>query len=205
MIWHKDFNYNYHKNIDYLISVMIFLTIFGLIFNRPILMVVIGLFATYLFINIIYDRKIGEKLKLVNPRQSIRLFPGEEGILLFEFENRDIFPYVNGHFKCQIDHIVKPQNYIASTNKNWINLKIPLSVIRKGKTFVKLPVRAETRGTAHVKNISYQVPHLFNFDSVHLTYQPFYYTEFVVFPKLIPVQGVEHMFQTTPGSQLTNF
>lgn len=205
MIWQKEFGYDYNKNIDFLITAIIILTIVGLIFRRPILFIIIGLFFTYLLINLWYDRRVGEKLVVDNPRKTIRLFPGETSMLTFEFENRSIFPYVNGMFHFQLDKVVQASKYVSSAEKNWAQHDMPLSVVGRGKTFIRLPVQAERRGTARVKNMNYTIPHLFNFDTIYLTYTPFYHTEFVVFPKLIPVHGIEDVFQINPGDQVTNF
>ena len=205
MIWQKEFGYDYNKNIDFLIATIIVLTIVGLIFRRPILFIVIGLFAAYLLINYIYDRRVGNRLAVSNPRTTIRLFPGEEDTLTFDFENRSIFPYVNGTFKFQLDRAVQASDYVDFEEKSWAQHELPLSVIGRGKTYIHLPIEAKHRGTSRVRNINYTIPHLFNFDTIHLTYTPFYHIEFIVYPKLLPVQGVKDVFQVTPGDQLTNF
>src|SRR5699024_7671566 len=205
MIWQKEFGYDYNKNIDFLIATIIVLTIVGLIFRRPILFIVIGLFAAYLLINYIYDRRVGDRLTVSNPRTTIRLFPGEEDTLTFEFQNRSIFPYVNGTFTFQLGRAVQTSDYVDFEEKGWAQHELPLSVIGRGKTYIHLPIEAKHRGTARVRNINYTIPHLFNFDTIHLTYTPFYHIEFIVYPKLIPVQGIQDVFQVTPGDQLTNF
>src|SRR5690625_3192130 len=80
-----------------------------------------------------------------------------------------------------------------------------LSILSKKKTINELPVRAEHRGVAKINNITLSFPHLFNYDQATLKFTQFYYTEYVVLPELLPVQGAEAVFHMMPGSGYATF
>lgn len=205
MIWQKEFGQANRTNTDYILAAIVVLVAIGFFFKKPILFLIVGLFAAYLLLNKLYDKKIGGKLELKNHRQVLRMFPGDHAEIQFELQNRSIFPIINGELQFQTDQAIKATNYVESANKHWNQFHMPLSVIGKGKVTIKLPIRAEKRGTSRVKNIQYLFPHLLNFDNVTLKYNPFFYTEYVVYPKLLPVKGLESLSYVTPGSQRTNF
>lgn len=205
MMWQKEFGTANGKNTDYLLAAIVVLVAIGFFLKKPILFLIVGLFAAYLLLNKLYDKKIGEKLELENPRQVLRMFPGDEAEMQFEWQNRSIFPIINGEFQFQTEPAIKALKYVESTSKYWNQFHMPLSVIGKGKVTITLPIRAEKRGTSRVKNLQYVFPHLFNFDRVTLKYNPFFYMEYVVFPKPLQVNGLEPLTYVTPGSQRTNF
>ncbi|MGY0693301.1 DUF58 domain-containing protein [Virgibacillus sp. FSP13] len=205
MMWQKEFGSTNSKNNDYLLAAIVVLIAISFFFKKPVLFLLVGLFTAFLVLNKWYGKKIGEKLELNNKRQVIRLFPGDETKMTFEFQNRSIFPIVNGEFQFQTEPAIQATKYVEATSKYWNQFHMPLSVIGKGKVTITLPIQAEKRGTSRVKNIQYRFPHLFNFDTVTLKYNPFFYMEYVVFPKPLPVNGLELLSYVTPGSQQTNF
>jgi Protein of unknown function DUF58 len=56
-----------------------------------------------------------------------------------------------------------------------------------------------------VKNISYYFPHLLNFSMLRLRYTGFYKTEYIVYPKLLPVQGANAVFHMMQGESRLNY
>ncbi|WP_099159969.1 DUF58 domain-containing protein [Virgibacillus ndiopensis] len=205
MMWQKEFGLTNDKNYDYLLAAIVVLVVIGFIFRKPILFIVVGLFTAYLLLNKFYDKRIGEKLFLENQHQVVRMFPGDETVMTFEFQNHSMFPILNGEFQFQTEQAIVATNYVESSSKYWNQFTLPLSVVGKGKVTVTLPIKAKQRGTSKIKNINYRFPHLFNFDSVTLKYNPFFYMEYVVYPKPIQVKGIESISHVTAGSQRTNF
>lgn len=205
MIWQKDFGSDNMKSMEYVLVAIVIFSVIGIFFQRSITFLIVGVFVAYYLVNKLYDKNIGENLVLDNPQTSIRLFPGDETELEFEFQNRSIFPMVNGNFQFQTGPSIRALKHVESTSKYWNQFKLPLSIMGKRKTIIKLPLIAEQRGTSRIRNINYSFPHLFNFDVVNLKYSPYFYTEFVVFPKLVPVKGIEDVFYMVHGSQRTKF
>lgn len=206
MNWRKEFGTdNNMKNMEYVLVAIVVFSVIGIFFHRSITFLIVGVFVAYFVINRLYDRKIGANLDLANARQSIKLFPGEEAELTFEFQNHSIFPMINGDFQFQTGPSIKATKHVESSSKHWNQFKLPLSIMGKRKTTIRIPVKAEQRGTSKIRNLVYIFPHLFNFDKVNLTYSPLFHTEFVVFPTLIPVKGIEDVFYMIQGSQRTRF
>ncbi|WP_163971594.1 DUF58 domain-containing protein [Oceanobacillus halotolerans] len=205
MMWRKEFGYDYTKNMDYLVTAIVILALIGFIMQRSILFMVIGLFVAYLLLNKLYNHTIDKRLELKNPRKSIRLFVDENSVLPVTLENRSIFPMINGHLQFRIDQTVDAFDYVVDHDRHRSQLRIPLSIIGKRKTTIEIPIRATKRGVARIRNIEYTFPHLFHFDHITLKFNPFFYLEFVVFPKPKPIQGIEASFQLTPGAQRSPF
>jgi|GEM_PF-1553236 len=205
MNWQKEFGYDYHKNNDFLFMTIIILSIFGLIVNRPILFLIVGLFSAYLIINYFYDKYIGKHFYIVNDRQTVRLFPGDDANLRIVFQNNLIIPYINGTFEFQLDNNVTSDKHVTKIDKQIQTYEVPLSVISRGKTVLSIPIVANSRGVARLRNIQYQLPHLFNFDKLRLKYQAYFSLEFIVFPKILPVERTKQMFEILPGDEYTNF
>ena len=116
-----------------------------------------------------------------------------------------MFPLINGELTFQIGAAIKAYTLTKDEKDYWKELKVPLSIIQKKKTSIEFPVRAEQRGVARIKNISYDFPHLLNFNRLRLRYYDFYQTEFIVYPTLLPVHGVNAVFHMMPGESRLNY
>ncbi|SET35364.1 Uncharacterized conserved protein, DUF58 family, contains vWF domain [Oceanobacillus limi] len=205
MMWKKEVGLEHSKSFDYVLIALVLFFLIGVIFRAPIAFVGVGIFLSYLIVYKVYDRGIGQKLELESKEQSIKLFPGEEANLKFELRNYSLFPIVNGMFKVQIGPSVKAYTLVDEQEEYWKQLKLPLSVLQKRNTTIEFPVIAEQRGVSKVNNIEYTFPHLLNFNLVTLGYRKFFRTEFIVYPKLLPVEGAEAIFHMIPGDGRANF
>jgi uncharacterized protein (DUF58 family) len=205
MMWQREFGSQQLKSYDYVIAAIVIFFFIGILFENVIAFAAVGLFIAFAAIYRKYDRDIIEKLVLKNPKKTIKLFPGDEAKLTLELENRSIFPFINGELSLQAGSEVKAYEHVKSKEKYWKSIHIPLSILRRKKIIVDLPIRAEHRGVAKVNNITLTFPHLFNFNHVTMKYRHFYYTEYVVLPELLPVQGVEAVFHMMPGSGYAAF
>ncbi|MBP1969488.1 uncharacterized protein (DUF58 family) [Virgibacillus natechei] len=205
MMWKKEYGSAHMKTFDYILVAMILFFIIGILFQNQIVFSGAGILASFLIVYKLYDKSIGRRLELENPRRTIRLFPGEEMELKFELRNRSIFPMINGAFSLQTGPAIKAFDHVEDASKYWRPITIPLSILQRKKTFIELPVIAEERGISRISNIHFLFPHLLNFDSITLKYKPFYHTEFIVFPSLLPVHGAEAVFHMIPGTGRSNF
>src|SRR5699024_3720485 len=180
--------------VIYILSLHDALPIFGIVSDYTIVFFVVSIFVTYFIMNKIYDKTIGKKLTLKNPGTSERLFPGEKSTLTFEFDNHSLYPLINGRFEYQTVPPIKVLSYTKDTKSYYKQIDVPLSVMGRRKAVIELPIIAKQRGATRITNIKFQFPHLFNFDRVMLKYLPFYQAEFIVFPKLLPVQDLESIY-----------
>lgn len=205
MMWQKEFGYDYHKNKDFLLVSMLILSIFALIVNRPLLFLIVGLFGAYIVLNYIYDKYIGKHLMIVNDRQVIRLFPEDEVNITIKWQNNSLIPYMNGRFKFQIDKNVTSNQFVSHVDEQVQTFTIPLSLISRSQTTLNVPIIAKKRGVTRLRQIQYDIPHLFNFDELRLNYDNFFSLEIVVFPKLLPVKQTEQLFEFQPGEEIVHF
>lgn len=205
MMWQREVGSQQLKSYDYVIAAIFVFFFIGVFFQNVVAFVAAGVFTVYAVIYRIYDKDIVKKLHLKNPKQTIKLFPGDEAKLTLEIENRSIFPLINGEMHLQAGAAIKAYRHIRDEKSYWKTIYIPLSMMRRKKTVIELPVRAENRGVAKINDITLTFPHLFNYDRVTMRYRNFYYTEFVVLPELLPVQGVEAVFHMMPGSGYAAF
>ncbi|WP_042222611.1 DUF58 domain-containing protein [Oceanobacillus manasiensis] len=205
MKWQRDHTIEGKAGYDYVLVAIILLAIIGVVMNNTIPFLGVGAVTAYLIVFKWYDSGIGKSVSLENPTRSIKLFPDETFDLTLDIENRSIYPMINGEFQLQIGPAVKAFKH-AQENKNyWHQIKIPLSILRKRKAHLTIPIVAQQRGVAKINNIMYYFPHLFHFNSTLIRYMPFYRTEFVVFPRLIEVKGAEAVFQMLPGKGRSPF
>lgn len=204
-MWRRDFGPSYYKRNEFLFTVLILLTVIGLFAGQAAIFTVIGLYAAYFIVYTVFDRRVIQNIVLNNPKQIIRLFPGEDDILRFDMENKSIFPTINGQFRFQTDSSIYAKEMSKKMNPYWNQYHIPFSLAGKGSTMIELPIHAKERGTARIRNVSYTFPHLFHFDKVNLHFTPFFKTEVIVYPKPKPVKGIESVFEITPGSHPVNF
>ncbi|GAB3803100.1 DUF58 domain-containing protein [Virgibacillus kimchii] len=205
MTWQREFGSQQLKSYDYVIAAILVFFLIGILFQHAIAFIAVGLFIVFALIYRKYDKDIVKKLVLQNPKKTIKLFPGDEAKLTLELENRSIFPFVNGEMNLQAGSAVKAYDHVTNEKKYWKTIHFPLSILRRKKTIIELPVRAEHRGVAKINDITLIFPHLFNFDRVTMKYRKFYYTEYIVLPELLPVQGVEAGFHMMPGSGYAAF
>lgn len=205
MKWEKQFGINHVKNTDYILTAVFIFSIIGIISQYTVAFVIVSIFLTYFIINKLYDKSVGKNFSLKNKQVSRRLFPGEEAVVKFELDNHSIYPMINGEFQFQTGPAIQTLIYTKDTKSYYKQVDVPLSVMGRRKTVIELPIIAKQRGATRITNIAYQFPHLFNFEHVTLKYLPFYHAEFVVFPRLLPVHGIETIFQMVPGDQRMNY
>lgn len=204
-MWQKITETESKVTTDLLLLLSGLLILIGAITKREILFLIAGLFALYLIMTRIYDKKVGQALVLQNPRTAIRLFPKDEAKVIFHFENKALFPYLNGTLKMEFGDAITIQHPGITEEKDKHLYEMPLAMIGNGSTVLEIPIQANQRGTAKITNISYRFAHLCKFHSVLLTLIPFYHQEIIVYPRPIPVRGMDAYFQTAPGVERALF
>ncbi|MRG85134.1 DUF58 domain-containing protein [Salinibacillus xinjiangensis] len=182
-----------------------FILLIGATFNRPILFLLVGILLVYIVLGIFYDRKAGEKLTLENPKQKIRLFPDQQEEIELSLVNKSNLPIINGKLAFQVKEVLAVKHYAKGQHINMIQSEVPLSIMSRGKTKLSLAVEAKKRGTTRISHINYRFPHLTSFRWIFMRFQPVFQTEVIIFPKSLPVYGLEEKFYQVNGDQRTNF
>src|SRR5690625_4959278 len=146
MMWQREFDSRQLKSFDYIIAAILIFFLIGILFQHAFAFIAVGMFIVFALIYRVYDKEMVKKLHLKNPKKTIKLFPGDEAKLTLELENRSIFPLINGEMNLQAGSAVKAYSHLKDEESYWKTIHIPLSIMRRKKIIIELPVRAEHRG-----------------------------------------------------------
>ncbi|MUV38299.1 hypothetical protein JNUCC1_02137 [Lentibacillus sp. JNUCC-1] len=189
-----------HKNDLMLFASGILIFIGGLT-GKPLLFMISGVFILYYLLNYIYDKNISDKLLLKNEQEVIRLFPGDQSILSFTFENKSRYPYLNGKLRFDTGNAISIDTDANQPGQKEHQHILPLTMISKGNTVLEVPISAKKRGSVKIVNIDYRFPHLFKFHLIQLSYLPYFQKEIIVYPRPLVIPGLDDYFHTAPGEQ----
>ncbi|UOR11783.1 DUF58 domain-containing protein [Halobacillus amylolyticus] len=198
--WHKEIDSDSRKQYDFLIASFILTFVVAVYTDRTILLIPSGLMLTLFIASKAYDRWSGGKLHLVNRRQSIRMFPNDQGNIYFKLQNYSKAPVINGKLQFVTGSTVVSEAYPYRDTPAGYKYSLPLSLMRKGETTVQLPVVAKQRGVARISDITFFFPHLIKFNPNMMKYLPDFETELIVYPELKSVKGIEAIFEIAQGS-----
>lgn len=205
MRWKKEFGPE-HDQFYQIFSVIILLSMIpALLMRLPLLQIIFSLLLAFIWASRYYDQKIGLDINLENPKRTIRLFPGQQTDLKLTVQNESFLPVINGKISFQMGSVVSSDIEKQTRYNHEIIYYVPLSIMRKGKAQINIPVQAKARGTTRLTYIRYDFPHPINTQSIGLTYQPFYRTEIIVYPEPLPVSGLKERLYLTPGEKKTAF
>src|SRR5699024_1876060 len=110
MQWRKTIQEN-HLQIDVLMVIDALLAVVSLFVERRLPFLFIVLLAIDFFFIQVYNKKMGEKLILVNPTRFTRVFVGEELHFEIKIRNHSVMPYMEGYLYFDASHNVMNHNY----------------------------------------------------------------------------------------------
>jgi uncharacterized protein (DUF58 family) len=190
-------------NIPILLTTVLFFT--ALITTRPIILVIVGFFCLFLIFISFYNNRMGRNLYLRNTKRSLRIFEGNKIEVDFQINNASRLPYMNPLFSFNTskkgENDQKSNDY--ANHKN--HFQVPLPISGHSETEVKVPIKAIKRGVIRIQDIQISFPHFINFENVLLKYKGKYQTEIIVYPKYIPVGGMEELTNNNYGNQVTQY
>ncbi|WP_281658424.1 DUF58 domain-containing protein [Halobacillus sp. Cin3] len=184
---------------DRAMAASVVMIVISVVVDRFILFVPAAMLLLLVGMGKIYDRYSGKKLFFHHEKKTIRLFPGESTSLKLQIENGSRFPMLNGRLSFHTGNSVKNMER-QTIDKEDYHYKLPLTLHGKGAAYLNLPLEAVHRGTTKVKHVSFTYPHIITFIPVRLTYQKPVHTEFLVYPELVPIMGVDEYFHRRSGA-----
>ncbi|GAA0499801.1 DUF58 domain-containing protein [Salinibacillus aidingensis] len=205
MQWDKQFEDSQSQYYELLTIITVLTFFLSLIFQRSLLFLLVGLLLALIILSKGYDRIAGKGLTLDDSKQQIRLFPGQESTIHFVFQHQSQLPMVNGKLSFRAEDVIEVVKFKATRVRGKNHYEIPLSVLSKGETRLRVAIKAVNRGVTRMTNIQYEFPHLIHFQSVFLKLRPFYPTEILVYPATLPVSGMEETNYDTIGEQRARF
>lgn len=138
-------------------------------------------------------------LQLKDKRKTVRLFPGDQASISFQFRSRSIVQFFYGKLTFQTSNAIQVQNVQNKMERREMTeYFIDVSSAHDEYT---LDIVANKRGRAVLRNIELQIFDLLFLGHSDFIYQPFYKTEVIVLPKIQPVSGIEVLFSNEIGNQ----
>ncbi|WP_079526988.1 DUF58 domain-containing protein [Halobacillus hunanensis] len=199
--WSKVVDLESRKFNDTLLAFFIVTFIVSVYVNRTILLVPSGVMFILFAASAIYNKWSASKLHLVNRKQTVRLFPNDQGTICFRLQNYSRTPVINGKLQFLMEKSVVVDSCPYSDASKGYKYSLPLSLMKQGETTIHLPVTAKRRGAVKMKDIKFMFPHLISFNSSILKFLPHFETEVIVYPELKPIKGIETIFEIAQGNQ----
>lgn len=204
MYWIRD-TFKTGQEYELLLFFLLVFSIIAITANRPLILLVVGFIGIYMLLIYLYDKRIGKNLVLEHTKRSIRMFEGEEVDLEIEMKNQSILPFFNGYLSFTTDEKVGSVRFVRFNRKQKNHYHVPILLMGKGEARIPISLKAVERGVVRLKDIQFYFPHIMNFEQVILSYKGLYQTEILVYPKLIPVSGIEEFPYNNFGNQVTQF
>jgi uncharacterized protein (DUF58 family) len=189
------------KAFDTILLAAIALLITGLVTQEVLPYLITAILTAHLLLSKVFDRNVVKNLHINNDKQTIRMFPEEESDLTITLKNNMHLPLVHGELTFRIGHQLAVKNQmIDEASEMASTVSIPASLSRKKQVELTIPVKALSRGTVRITRLSYQYMHYFGFyrDAIHFS-EPFQ-KEFIIYPALKKVEGIQSVFHYHPGS-----
>ncbi|WP_010652015.1 DUF58 domain-containing protein [Oceanobacillus massiliensis] len=191
MQWSRTILQN-QQQIDLIIALVVLLFTVSLFIDQQLLFLFVGLLVSYLSLIRLYNKRIGKKLVLINPKRFSRLFMEEELSLQMELHNDSLIPYLEGYLSFDTSNNVICNRYFHIRRGQWNNHRIAISMVGKQKITVTVPFKAISRGFMHIRNIRYTFSHPLTFQNVDLTFKEQYRTRAIIYPTSKLVHNVEN-------------
>lgn len=199
MEWRKEFSFPFER-VLYTASIVLLIASFY--FNSLLLFLCVLFFCLLNVSTRFYLKYITENLKLVNSRQTVRMFVDDEDSVIFQFENVGKFPLFNGEFQFMINNAVEcPEADPINAVKTQKTYGFRVNVDHHGGRKVHLKVKGIRRGAAKLQGVRLTVRDWFSIGTVYLTYDPLFRTEVIVYPELRLVYGLERIQTTWQGAK----
>ncbi|MHA6251900.1 DUF58 domain-containing protein [Oceanobacillus sp. CAU 1775] len=199
MKWKREVESKHLQSFDLFGLSIIGLFLVGIILKNFIPFIIAALLLVHIVFHKLFEKSVSENIIVENPKRSVRLFPGEDMVWKIQMENKSFFPIINGKLRFNLGHNVQVMNNDTNRKNYWYGIEIPYSISSKRKPAIEVPIKAVERGTARMTQLVYEFPHLFSFHQMKMRYDEYYQTEFIVYPELKEVTGLEVIYHQFPG------
>ncbi|TLS36407.1 DUF58 domain-containing protein [Pseudalkalibacillus caeni] len=177
------------------------IAIISIYFKTTLLFLIVFLLLLATYITHSYLKRAGNKLVLHNPKQTIRLYPGDKENMEIILNNKGRLPLFNSDMTLSLAEAVIPEGLreIGQT-RLYTSYQFPIQIGGNDSRAYQIPITANKRGVTRVRNIGLSLQDLFGLGTANLTYAPFYFTELIVYPTPVEVKGIEELIQHGQGT-----
>ena len=200
MIWKRnDLNFKFINSYrDILLVSAIFLFLFG----QKLLFVIICFSLILVLVQMLYFRKVGEGLSLVNEKKRVRLMKGTTSYLELTFENKGM-PIWNGIMTITFQDSIAPVRDEYNSSVGFYEVNVPFTIGYNKAVTIQVPIVGIRRGRSRIKEIEIKIPHPLANGSIILNYQPYILMDAIVYPTIYEVN--EEFFPTRLKSGESDF
>ncbi len=184
MIW-KRHDFGMKASISYL-SVMLVVFILALLLQQFLLLAILSVPILITLVAMLYYKRVGKGLELVNEKKRTRLLIGTDGYFELVFINKGL-PIWNSTLQISFPSAVSPIGLANTITAGLHEVKIPFSIGYKKKVKLRIPIQGIQRGQARIKQLEISIPHPLMDGSIQLDYHPFILTDAIVFPKIYQI------------------
>ncbi len=200
MIWNRILGSD--RSIRILRVLAIFVVIFS-IYGKSYLMFLVGvLIGLSSFLSIYYIHKVSRKLFYANEKEKVRLFPEDEAAWNMTLTNYSKLPVFNSRVRFLVNNNIVLQNINPTDErKNANEYILPLSFFPGEEKSMTFEVMGLKRGVAKILNLEVHVSDLLSLATVKMINDRLVQTEFIVYPTILPVSGVEDLIKFRQGTR----
>ena len=180
------------------------LTVIALCFLMSIILIqyvaagVFGFLGAVALLQVLYYKRVGNELTLVNEKTRSRLLKGGKSEWALTFENKGL-PIWNGQLRLQFQDAVSPLNDQNVSHSKLIEIVVPLTIGTNEIVTVRVPILGQKRGLSRLKGLELTIPHIFGEGSIVLVHKPMLRMEQVVYPSIYPLKDMRHPSALKPG------
>ncbi|HET7628523.1 MAG TPA: DUF58 domain-containing protein [Bacillales bacterium] len=180
------------------------LTIIAIFANVRMLFLLALLLIVYQVWTHFYLKVIGQSVRLRNPKRFIRLFPCDRDRLNVTIINTAPFPLANLTLMFRLDKVVTLNNEWLESGKTTILYKRSMFIDPKSEKEIVFDLTAHQRAAVKLVDIQVVVKDWFGLGEVRMNLDRIFQTHVIVYPDLIPVNGLEKITSLRHGERMTN-
>ncbi|MFB9974498.1 DUF58 domain-containing protein [Allobacillus sp. SKP2-8] len=186
-------------------SFFIFFSFFG-IFGIYSSLMLVGIFFYIIYlVNHLYEKYIDRKLKLINIRQLIRLYPGETGQLEIHLRQDGWLPMFGARLMMTYDQNIQMDQKPMYESMNTSTVEKRLNLFGRETKKIYIPFTAAKRGVARVRSLRIEIPSLFGYGKITLNLKELVKTEILMYPEVKEVHMNQRNKHQKMGEYQTNF
>ena len=169
------------------LDLLVFAFILSFILKQFVFVTVISFLLLIGLVQIIYYRKVGQRLEFVNTKKRIRLMKNTSSDLTLTFNNKGL-PIWNAVLTISFQTYIVPNGIPNTRVGDFHEVKIPFSIGYKKSVSLKVPIKGASRGLAKIKQLDVQIPHPLADGSILLEFKPYILLDAIVFPNIYDVK-----------------
>ncbi|MCK6255989.1 DUF58 domain-containing protein [Fictibacillus sp. KIGAM418] len=170
--------------------------------KSPAVLALACLFGAVYYLSRLYFRSAADQLVFLNPRRSIRLFPGDTERLPLTLSYEGSWPQIRGTMTFTASDAIDVDNAVLTHEKKNLKQKDyewQFAVPKKSRLEQELMVTGKKRGAVKLNRIELSIRNVMGYGLLLLAFDPIYRTEVIVFPAPLPVIGIKPLLQFGQG------